>query len=130
MRIWKRRFLKKILQLNQQKDEEFFDENAGTFPSEELKMEVDQEEAKEKSAPYFLSGEIGEDSTASCLPSGEKDANLDDTSGPRKSKRSRLNKIPDPHFHEEVQDEATVEEKEEGGGEDKKRSERMMERRN
>ena len=94
------------------KDEEVFDENAGIFPSEEPKMEVDQEEAKEESTPYFLSREIGEDSAASYLPSGEKDANLDDTSGQRKSKRSRLNKIPDPHFHEEVQDNATVEEKE------------------
>ena len=94
------------------KDEEVFDENAGIFPSEEPKMEVDQEEAKEESTPYFLSREIGEDSAASYLPSGEKDANLDDTSGQRKSKRSRLNEIPDPHFHEEVQDDATVEEKE------------------
>ena len=94
------------------KEEEVFDENAGIFPSEEPKMEVDQEEAKEESTPHFLSREIGEDSAASYLPSGEKDANLDDTSGPRKSKRSRLNKIPDPHFHEEVQDDATVEEKE------------------
>ena len=41
------------------------------------------------------------------------DANLDDTSGQRKSKKSRLNKIPDPHFHEEVQDDATMEEKKE-----------------
>ena len=72
---------------------------------------MDQEEAKEESAPHFLSREIGEDSAASHLPSGENDANLDDTSGLRKSKRSRLNKIPDPHFHEEVQDDATVEEK-------------------
>ena len=94
------------------KDEEVFDENAGIFPSEEPKMEVDQEEAKEESTPYFLSREIGEDSAASYLTSGEKDANLDDTSGQRKSKRSRLNKIPDHHFHEEVQDNATVEEKE------------------
>ena len=49
---------------------------------------------------------------ASYLPSGEKDASLDDTSDPRESKRSRLNKIPDPHFHEEVQDDATLEEQE------------------
>ena len=61
------------------KDEEVFEENAGIFPSEEPKMEVDQEEAKDESAPYFLSREIGEDSAASHLPSGEKDANLDDT---------------------------------------------------
>ena len=54
---------------------------------------------------------IGEDSAASHLPSGEKDANLDDTSSLRKSKKSRLNTIPDPHFHEEVQDDANVEEK-------------------
>ena len=94
-----------------EKDEEMFDENAGTFPSEGPKMEVDQEEAKEESTPHFLSREIGEDSAASYLPSGEKDANLEDTSGQRKSKRSRLNKIPDPHFHEEVQDDATLEEK-------------------
>ena len=93
------------------KDEEVFDENAGIFPSEEPKMEVDQEEAKDESAPHFLSREIGEDSAASHLPSGEMDANLDDTSGQRKSKRSRLNKIPDPHFHEVVQDDATMEEK-------------------
>ena len=86
---------------------------AGVFPSEEQKMEVDQEEAKEESTPYFLSREIGEDSTASHLPSGEMDANLDDISGHRKSKKSRLNKIPDPHFHEEVQDDATMEEKKE-----------------
>ena len=78
---------------------------------EEAKMEVDQEEVKEESAPYFLSREIGEDSAASHLPSGEMDANLDDTPVQRKSKRSRLNKIPDPHFHEEVQDNATIEEK-------------------
>ena len=84
---------------------------AEQFPSEEPKMEVDQEEAKEESTPHFLSREKGEDSTASHLPSGEMDANLDDTSGHRKSKKSRLNKIPDPHFHEEVQDEATMEEK-------------------
>ena len=83
----------------------------GTFPSEGPKMEVDQEEAKEESTPHFLSREIGEDSAASYLPSGEKDANLEDTSGQRKSKKSRLNKIPDPHFHEEVQDDATLEEK-------------------
>ena len=94
-----------------EKDEEMFDESAGAFPSEGPKMEVDQKEAKEESTPYFLSREIGEDSAASYLPSGEKDANLDDTSGQRKSKRSRLNKIPDPHFHEEVQDDATLEEK-------------------
>ena len=94
-----------------EKDEEMFDENAGTFPSEGPKMEVDQEEAKEESTPHFLSREIGEDSAASYLPSGEKDANLEDTSGQRKSKKSRLNKIPDPHFHEEVQDDATLEEK-------------------
>ena len=93
------------------KDEEVFDENTGIFPSEEPKMEVDQEEVKEESAPYFLSREIGEDSAASHLPSGEMDANLDDTPVQRKSKRSRLNKIPDPHFHEEVQDNATIEEK-------------------
>ena len=86
---------------------------AEQFPSEEPKMEVDQEEAKEESTPHFLSREKGEDSTASHLPSGEMDANLDDTSGHRKSKKSRLNKIPDPHFHEEVQDEATMEEKKE-----------------
>ena len=95
------------------KEEEIFDEDAGVFPSEEPKMEVDQEEAKEESTPHFLSREIGEDSTASHLPSGEMDANLDDTSGQRKSKKSRLNKIPDPHFHEEVQDDATMEEKKE-----------------
>ena len=94
-----------------EKDEEMFDENAGTFPSEGPKMEVDQEETKEESTPHFLSREIGEDSAASYLPSGEKDANLEDTSGQRKSKKSRLNKIPDPHFHEEVQDDATLEEK-------------------
>ena len=94
-----------------EKDEEMSDENAGTFPSEGPKMEVDQEEAKEESTPHFLSREIGEDSAASYLPSGEKDANLEDTSGQRKSKKSRLNKIPDPHFHEEVQDDATFEEK-------------------
>ena len=86
---------------------------AGVFPSEEQKMEVDQEEAKEESTPHFLSREKGEDSTASHLPSGEMDANLDDTSGQQKSKKSRLNKIPDPHFHEEVQDDATMEEKKE-----------------
>ena len=51
-------------------------------------MEVDQEEAKEESTPHFLSREIGEDSTASHLPSGEMDANLDDTSGQRKSKKA------------------------------------------
>ena len=95
------------------KEKEIFDEDAGVFPSEEPKMEVDQEEAKEESTPHFLSREIGEDSTASHLPSGEMDANLDDTSGQRKSKKSRLNKIPDPHFHEEVQDDATMEEKKE-----------------
>ena len=95
------------------KEEEIIDENAGVFPSEEPKMEVDQEEAKEESTPHFLSREIGEDSTASHLRSGEMDANLDDTSGQRKSKKSRLNKIPDPHFHEEVQDDATMEEKKE-----------------
>ncbi|CAK9109931.1 unnamed protein product [Durusdinium trenchii] len=95
------------------KEQEIFDEDAGVFPSEELKMEVDQEEAKEESTPHFLSREIGEDSTASHLPSGEMDANLDDNSGQRKSKKSRLNKIPDPHFHEEVQDDATMEEKKE-----------------
>ena len=106
--------------MNSSKDEEVFDENTGVFPSEDMKMEVDQEEAKDESAPHFLSREIGEDSTASYLPSGEKDANLDDTSGLRKSKKSRLNKIPDPHFHEEVQDDANLEEKEEGGGEDKR----------
>ena len=94
-----------------EKDEEMFDENAGAFPSEGLKMEVDQEEAKDESAPHFLSREIGEDSAASYLPSGEMDANLDDTPCLPKSKRSRLNKIPDPHFHEEVQDDATMEEK-------------------
>ena len=93
------------------KDEEVFDESAGIFPSDDTKMEVDQEEAKDESASHFLSREIGEDSAASHLPSGEKDASLDDTSSPRKSKRSRLNKIPDPHFHEEVQDDATFEEK-------------------
>ena len=93
------------------KDEEVFDENAGVFPSEDTKMEVDQEEAKDESASHFLSREIGEDSAASHLPSGENDANLDDTSSLRKSKKSRLNKIPDPHFHEEVQDDATFEEK-------------------
>ena len=93
-----------------EKDEEMFDD-AGAFPSEGPKMEVDQEEAKEESTPYFLSREIGEGSAASYLPSVEKDANLGDTSGQRKSKRSRLNKIPDPHFHEEVQDDATLEEK-------------------
>ena len=93
--------------------EEVFDENAGTFPSESTKMEVDQEEAKDESTSHFLSREIDEDSAASYLPSGEKDANLGGTSSPRKSKRSRLNKIPDPHFHEEVQDDATMEEKEE-----------------
>ena len=76
-----------------------------------MKMEVDQEEAKDESASHFLSREIGEDSTASHLPSCEKDANLDDTPSLRKSKKSRLNKIPDPHFHEEVQDDATIEEK-------------------
>ena len=86
---------------------------AEQFPSEEPKMEVDQEEAKEESTPHFLSREKGEDSTASHLPSGEMDANLDDTSGHRKSKKSRLNKIPDPQFHEEVQDDATMEEKKE-----------------
>ena len=53
------------------------------------------------------------DSTASHLPSGEMDANLDDTLRLPKSKKSRLNKIPDPHFHEEVQDDATMEEKKE-----------------
>ena len=37
---------------------------------------MDQEEAKEESTPHFLSREIGEDSTASHLPSGEMDANL------------------------------------------------------
>ena len=52
-----------------------------------------------------------ERSAASHLPSGEMDANLDDTPCLPKSKRSRLNKIPDPHFHEEVQDDATLEEK-------------------
>ena len=88
-----------------------FDENAGVFPSEDTKMEVDQEEAKDESASHFLSREIGEDSAASHLPSGENDANLDDTSSLRKSKKSRLNKIPDLHFHEEVQDDATFEEK-------------------
>ena len=93
------------------KDEDVFDENTGVFPSGDMKMEVDQEEAKDESTSHFLSREIGEDSAASYLPSGEKDANLDDTSGLRKSKKSRLNKIPDPHFHEEVQDDATVEEK-------------------
>ena len=72
---------------------------------------MDQEEAKDESASHFLSREIGEDSAASHLPSGENDANLDDTSSLRKSKKSRLNKIPDPHFHEEVQDDATFEEK-------------------
>ena len=86
---------------------------AEQFPSEEPRMEVDQEEAKEESTPHFLSREKGEDSTASHLPSGEMDANLDDTSGHRKSKKSRLNKIPDPQFHEEVQDDATMEEKKE-----------------
>ena len=86
---------------------------AEQFPSEEPKMEVDQEEAKEESTPHFLSREKGEDSTASHLPSGEMDANLDDTSGHRKSKKSRLNKSPDPQFHEEVQDDATMEEKKE-----------------
>ena len=93
------------------KDEEVFDENAGAFPSEDTKMEVDQEEAKDESASHFLPREIGEDSAASHLASGENDANLDDTSSLRKSKKSRLNKIPDPHFHEEVQDDATLEEK-------------------
>ena len=86
---------------------------AEQFPSEEPKMEVDQEEAKEESTPHFLSREKGEDSTASHLPSGEMDVNLDDTSGHRKSKKSRLNKIPDPQVHEEVQDDATMEEKKE-----------------
>ena len=95
------------------KEQEIFNKDAGVFPSEEPKMEVDQEEAKEESTPHFLSREIGEDSTASHLPSGEMDANLDDTSGQQKSKKSRLNKIPDPHFHEEVQDDATMEEKKE-----------------
>ena len=94
------------------KNEEVFDENAGVFPSENTRMEVDQEEVKEESTSHFLSREIGEDSNASYLPSGEMDANLDDTTGPRESKRSRLNKIPDPHFHEEVQDDATLEEQE------------------
>ena len=94
------------------KDEEVFDENAGVFPSEDTKMEVDQEEAKDESASHFLSREIGEDSAASYLPSGEKDASLGGTSSPRKSEKSRLNKIPDPRFHEEVQDDATFEEKE------------------
>ena len=93
------------------KEEEVLDENAGVFPSDDTKMEVDQEEAKDESAPYFLSREIGEDSAASYLPSGEKDASLGGTSSPRKSKKSRLNKMPDPHFHEEVQDDATFEEK-------------------
>ena len=93
------------------KDEEVFDENAGVFPSEDTKMEVDQKEAKDESASHFLSRKIGEDSAASYLPSGEKDASLGGTSSPRKSKKSRLNKIPDPHFHEEVQDDATFEEK-------------------
>ena len=74
---------------------------------------MDQEEAKEESTPHLLSREIGEDSTASHLPSGEMDANLDDTLRLPKSKKSRLNKIPDPHFHEEVQDDATMEEKKE-----------------
>ena len=95
------------------KEQEIFNKDAGVFPSEEPKMEVDQEEAKEESTPHFLSREKGEDSDASHLPSGEMDANLDDTSGQRKSKKSRLNKIPDPHFHEEVQDDATMEEKKE-----------------
>ena len=95
------------------KEQEILNKDAGVFPSEESKMEVDQEEAKEESTPHFLSREKGEDSTASHLPSGEMDANLDDTSGHRKSKKSRLNKIPDPHFHEEVQDDATMEEKKE-----------------
>ena len=95
------------------KEQEIFNKDAGVFPSEEPKMEVDQEEAKEESTPHFLSREKGEDSTASHLPSGEMDANLDDTSGHRKSKKSRLNKIPDPHFQEEVQDDATMEEKKE-----------------
>ena len=95
------------------KEQEIFNKDAGVFPSEEPKMEVDQEEAKEESTPHFLSREKGEDSTASHLPSGEMDANLDDTSGQQKSKKSRLNKIPDPHFHEEVQDDATMEEKKE-----------------
>ena len=40
------------------KDEEVFDENTGVFPSEDMKMEVDQEEAKDESAPHFLSREI------------------------------------------------------------------------
>ena len=95
------------------KEQEILNKDAGVFPSEESRMEVDQEEAKEESTPHFLSREKGEDSTASHLPSGEMDANLDDTSGHRKSKKSRLNKIPDPHFHEEVQDDATMEEKKE-----------------
>ena len=95
------------------KEQEIFNKDAGVFPSEEPKMEVDQEEAKEESTPHFLSREKGEDSTASHLPSGEMDANLDDTSGHRKSKKSRLNKIPDTHFYEEVQDDATMEEKKE-----------------
>ena len=95
------------------KEQEILNKDAGVFPSEESKMEVDQEEAKEESTPHFLSREKGEDSTASHLPSGEMDANLDDTSGHRKSKKSRLNKIPDLHFHEEVQDDATMEEKKE-----------------
>ena len=95
------------------KEQEIFNKDAGVFPSEEPKMEVDQEEAKEESTPHFLSREKGEDSIASHLPSGEMDASLDDTSGQQKSKKSRLNKIPDPHFHEEVQDDATMEEKKE-----------------
>ena len=93
------------------KEEEAFDENAGIFPSEDPRMEVDQEEAKDESASYFLSREIGQDSAASYLPSGEKDASLGGTSSQRKSKKSRLNKIPDPLFHEEVQGDATFEEK-------------------
>ena len=65
MKIWKRKFLKRILQLNTQRDEEVFDENAGVFPSEDTRMEVDQEEVKEESTSHFLSREIGEDS--SCI---------------------------------------------------------------
>ena len=106
------KFLKKILQLNLKRKKKYL-MRMHVFPSEEPKMEVDQEEAKEESTPHFLSREIGEDSAASHLPSGEMDANLDDTPRLPKSKKSRLNKIPDPHFHEEVQDDATMEEKKE-----------------
>ena len=81
------------------------------FLQRDQRWKLTRRKAKEESTPHFLSREIGEDSAASYLPSGEKDANLEDTSGQRKSKKSRLNKIPDPHFHEEVQDDATLEEK-------------------